>query len=715
MKNNKFIILTFFLFSVFKLTAQDSKIDSLIKVVKEAGEDTIAVDALLELGEKTNDDPNKKFLYLDKALKLSLKLDYKSGIGRSYLTIGVYYTTQSDFEQAVKCLDKASLIFKELDLKDMEVATLGNMGNVHCYLGDFEKGLECFLDALDVMYELGDKSWIATAKNNIGSVYIYLEEDSIALVYYKDALSIYKEIGDEIGMSLALGNLGNVYNSQNKHELAVKYYLKAVSLDEKTGNIQQLGINYTNLGTAYSDIQDNENAVKYIKKAVLVFENTGNKNGLSIAYLTLSYYYRDNNDFLNAKKYLKLSYKITKEIGAKHTLMKVYEELAYHDSINGNFLSALENFKMYSALKDTIFKAEKSEQIAEMQIRFDTEQKEKENELLKEKNAGNELINQRKNILIIAVTGVLILMFIIGIIVIRTSRLRKKTNNELEDKNFEINQQKEEIITQNEVLHQQNIKIEKSHKKITDSINYASRIQEAMLPAKVAIDQFLPENFIFFKPRDIVSGDFYWIKEVKNHLVIVVADCTGHGVPGALVSMLGMSLLNDIVNKENITQANQVLEELRSGIKKSFKQTGNMDEQKDGMDLALCVINLETELMQYAGANIPLYHFRNNELIIYKPVLNPIGISHKEIPFENHEIQLQNDDVFYMFSDGIIDQFHHQSNEKFKSVRLKELLEKVRMKSMTEQYTAIDEMYIEWTGDIKNQTDDILLMGFKII
>ncbi len=702
------------LFSFLKLTAQESEIDSLIQLVKNAGEDTIAVDAFIELGKKIPDDPGKQFLYLDQALKLSLRLDYKIGVGKSYLALGLYYTTQSDFEQAIKYLDRASDIFKELERKDMEIATLGNMGNVHCYLGDFEKGLECFLDALDVMYEIGDQSWIATAKNNIGSVYTLLEEDSIALEYYYDALSIYKEVGDEDGMSLTLGNLGNVYKGQKKYELAIEHYLQAVALDEKTGNTQQTGRNFTNLATAYGNIQDNENAIKYFEEAVSVFENTGNKNGLSVTYLTLSFYYRDINDFKTAKKYLKLSCEISKEIGAKHTLMNVYKEMSYHDSIDGNFYAALDNYMKYSDIKDTIFKAEKSDQIVEMQTKFDTEQKEKENELLKEKNARSELINQKKNILIIAVIGVLILMLIIGIIVIRISRLRKRTNKELEEKNFEINQQKEEIITQNEVLNRQNIKIEKSHKKITDSINYASRIQEAMLPAKVAIDQFLPDNFIFFKPRDVVSGDFYWIKEVKKHLVIVVADCTGHGVPGALVSMLGMSLLNDIVNNENITKANQVLEELRSGMKKSFKQTGTFDEQKDGMDLALCAINLETELMQYSGANIPLYHFRNNELKIYKPVTNPIGISHKEISFENHEIQLQNDDLFYMFSDGIIDQFHHQTNEKFKSSGLKKLLEKVRMKPMSEQYAAIDQLYNEWTGDVSNQTDDIILMGFKV-
>ncbi|MCF6365852.1 MAG: tetratricopeptide repeat protein [Bacteroidales bacterium] len=704
-----------FLFSTININAQKSDIDSLLQVVQNAGEDTVAVNALLSLGENSSIEPQEQLIYLNKAVNLSDKLKFKTGTAKAYSILGIYYTNQGNFDKAIEYLEEASELFKELGIKDMEVATLGNTGNVHCYLGDFEKGLECFLSALDVMYELGNKSWIATAKNNIGSVYVFLDEDSLALDYYEDALSLYKEVNDESGMSLALGNMGNVYNDNKQHELAIKYYLKAVELDEKTGNIQQLALNYTNLGTAYGDIKDNKNAIKYLEKAIYGFKEIGNKNGLSITYLTLSFYFRDIGDYYSARKYLDLSFNITKEIGAKHTLMRIYEELAYHDSIDGNFVSALENYKTYSALKDTIYKSEKSEQIAEMQTKFDTEQKEKENELLKEKNTKNELLNQKKNILIFAVIGALVLMLIIGIIVVRTSRTRKKINEELKEKNFEINQQKEEITTQNEILNNQNIKIEKSHKKITDSINYASRIQKAMLPSEETINQYLPENFIFFKPRDIVSGDFYWVKKVRNHLIIVVADCTGHGVPGAMVSMLGMSLLNDIVNKENVTKASQVLEELRSGIKKSFKQTGNMDEQKDGMDLALCVINSETNVMQYSGANIPLYHYRENELLIYKPIPNPIGISYKETPFNTVEINLQKNDVFYMFSDGIVDQFHHKTNKKFKSSGLKELLNKIHQESPEYQKNKFENLYNEWTGNLNNQTDDILVMSFKII
>ena len=711
-----FFAILFLFFNVPKsLEAQGVNLDSLKQVIKDADEDTVIVEALLSLGEYSTENPNEQLVYLNQAIKISKKSDYEFGTAKAYAILGILYTNKGDFEKAIEYLEKSTKLFKKLDVKDMEVATLGNMGNVYCYQGDFEKGLECFLDALDVMYELGDQSWIATAKNNIGSVYVYLNDDSLAMVYYKDALSIYKEIKDENGMSLALGNIANVYNEKGQHKKAAEYYLQAVKLDEKNNNIQQLGINYTNLATAYGDMKDNKNAIKYYEKALSVFKTLGNKNGLSVTYLTLSYFYRDLKKYNKSRKNLKQSYNITKEIGAKHTLMKIYDEFAFLDSVDGNYFSAFENMKKYTQLKDTIYKSEKSEQIAEMQTKFNTEQKEKENELLKEKNAKNELINQRKNILIFSVFGILFLVLILGIIVVRTSRMRKRVNKELQEKNFEINQQKEEIVTQNEILHQQNIKIEKSHKKITDSINYARKIQEAMLPSTILINQFLPENFIFFKPRDVVSGDFYWLKEIKNHLIITVADCTGHGVPGAMVSMLGMSLLNDIVNNEHTIQASQVLEELRDRIKKSFKQTGNMNEQKDGMDLALCVINLETKMMQYSGANIPLYHFKDQELIVYKPVANPIGISYKEIPFKNVNIKLQKDDVFYMFSDGIIDQFHHITDKKLKSSGLKLFLQKIQTKSMREQISEFEILYDEQTGgNANNQTDDILVMGFKI-
>jgi serine phosphatase RsbU (regulator of sigma subunit) len=273
----------------------------------------------------------------------------------------------------------------------------------------------------------------------------------------------------------------------------------------------------------------------------------------------------------------------------------------------------------------------------------------------------------------------------------------KKANQNLEQK----------VIQRTKQIEQQKIEI-------TDSIHYASRIQSALLPPDEDLGRLLPSYFVLNKPRDIVSGDFYWIKEVKDHLLIVAADCTGHGVPGAFVSMMGMALLNDIVTDENVTKANQVLEELRKRVKSSLKQTGMIDEQKDGMDMALCAINLKTEVMQFSGANIPLYLHRNGEINVFKPVSNPIGISHKEIPFENQVIELKTGDLFYMFSDGLIDQFHHHTKEKFKTIRLNDLINNIHELPLSQQYEAFEKTYTEWTGNPDNQTDDILVMGFRI-
>jgi len=255
--------------------------------------------------------------------------------------------------------------------------------------------------------------------------------------------------------------------------------------------------------------------------------------------------------------------------------------------------------------------------------------------------------------------------------------------------------------------------IEDAHKGITDSINYASRIQNAILPTARLFEDNFSNYFILFKPRDVVSGDFYWAKKVNEHLVIAAADCTGHGVPGAFVSMLGISFLNEIAGKKEAKTASHILEELRVQIKTSLHQTGDSNEAKDGMDIALCVINLETYLLQFAGAYNPLYIIRNKEFIEIKATRNPIGIYLKEKPFKNNEIQLQKNDMLFMFSDGYADQFGGKKATKFKSKNFKELLLLVSDKSVSEQKQILNNTFEEWRGNIE-QVDDVLVVGLKI-
>ncbi len=301
-----------------------------------------------------------------------------------------------------------------------------------------------------------------------------------------------------------------------------------------------------------------------------------------------------------------------------------------------------------------------------------------------------------------------------------TNKVLFDTSEAVETQQFKILEQYEELHVTNEklndtleIVNQQKSEIQVAHTHIQDSINYANRIQTAVLPSEKLFEEIFPEHFIVFKPRDIVSGDFYWIQKVNKHILIAAADCTGHGVPGAFMSMLGISFLNEIVIKHEVQQANQVLEELRNKIKTTLDQTGKKCESKDGMDIAFCGINTETYELQYAGAYTPMYIVRNNDLIEYKANRQPIGIYVKEKPFTNHTFQLQKGDKLYIFSDGYIDQFGGEKERKFLSNRFKKLILSVQAKNMHEQKQILEQTFIDWKGDHK-QLDDVLVMGIKI-
>ena len=264
------------------------------------------------------------------------------------------------------------------------------------------------------------------------------------------------------------------------------------------------------------------------------------------------------------------------------------------------------------------------------------------------------------------------------------------------------------------------VTLKKSHdeisqnlKLITYSLDYAEKIQEAVLPLPELLDDVFPECFFLYKPKDIVSGDFYWINRIKNFVFIAAADCTGHGVPGAFMSMLGITLLNEVVTKSSLDNPDQILNSLRQKIKSSLNQTGELMEQKDGMDIAFCMINTEDLHLQYAGAYNPLYIFRNNELIEFKGDRQPIGIHIKETDFTNHQIDLQKGDAIYIFSDGYYDQFGGDKNKKFNVKRFKQLLKDINQKPMKEQHNILSNSFEDWKGD-NEQIDDVLVIGMRI-
>jgi len=323
----------------------------------------------------------------------------------------------------------------------------------------------------------------------------------------------------------------------------------------------------------------------------------------------------------------------------------------------------------------------------------------------------------------------------------------KERTHEIQEANEELNQQNEEIIAQrDEIEHQKDMvvrqkeKIEKVHYEISESIDYATRLQGAILPESKILKKYLSDHFVLFKPKDKVSGDFYWWAHIENHTVITAADCTGHGVPGAFMSMLGSSFLREIVEKEYITNTGLILKKLRKEIIKALKQTGEVGEQKDGMDMAIISINHETNIVQFSGANNPLYIVKSGKLkveseesnnsvklcdnsklniqnskLLYeiKPDKMPIAIYEKMDNFSTHEIQLEKGDNIYMFSDGFADQFGGKKGKKFKYKPFKQLLINNCQLTMKEQKVVLNKAFEEWQGDIE-QIDDVVVLGIKI-
>lgn len=321
-----------------------------------------------------------------------------------------------------------------------------------------------------------------------------------------------------------------------------------------------------------------------------------------------------------------------------------------------------------------------------------------------------EAIAKQKLILYFVILALLLVSFL-GYYIYRGYKIKKEANIKLEEKNKTISLQKDEIEKQRDIAAAQRDQIGYQKRHIEDSIKYAKRIQTALIPSMELFSARL-EHFVLYKPLAIVSGDFYWVSASENPQVIISADCTGHGVPGAFMSMLGVTLLNEIVNGKHILSPEQIIENLRQGIIKSLKQVAEEDSIKDGMDIAVCVIDFEKNILWYAGANSPLYLVRGGELTHYRADKMPVAIHYKMEPFNLHKIDLQKGDAFYIFSDGYADQFGGPNQRKFMSMQLRETLVAMSGMPMLKQGERLNQIFEEWMGD-GPQIDDVSMIGVR--
>ncbi len=699
----KRIIRTSFLLFIFVASfsiAQNNpqqQIDSLTNVLKTAKEDTNQVNTLIRLSAVyRHTDINKCIAIAEKMATLSEKINFKKGIARAIHLQGLVDYSKGDFGKAKEKYTKALAIYEEI--KDVTDAgqMIYNLGVVAVFTGDYVSANEKFLKALKMYESIDDKRDMSDCLIALANLYGRQGYDKKELEYHTKALKVKTEMNDKYGMAACYINIGNVSARKLQYDSALVYYKKGLKMAEEIQNQKWMLNVLGNIGAVYTEQGKLKEGLEYILKSLDIAEKMGDKDAIATSLNMLGTNYGKLGDYKKAKEYSEKALVIATAIGSKAEIRQSYENLATTAADTKDYKIAYDYHKLFSDIKDSILNESNNEQITELGAKYETEKKDTEIKLLnKDKEIQSANLRQQQIVIWFGGAGLLIVL-VLTFFVFREYKQKQKAN-------IEISKQKEII--------------EEKNKDITDSINYAKRIQEAILPPQKLIEKYLPNSFVFYKPKDIVAGDFYWLHVIGDNIIIAAADCTGHGVPGALVSIVCSNALNRTAKEFGITDPGKILDKVTELILETFERSES--EVKDGMDISLCTFNKKTQELKWAGANNPLWIVKKNnqtdlktQLIEIKPDKQPIGITENPHAFTTHTVQLEKEDAVYLFTDGYADQFGGDKGKKFKYKQLQEKLINTSEKTFAQQKQILEKTFDDWKGNLE-QVDDILLIGVR--
>lgn len=562
------------------------------------------------------------------------------------------------------------------------------------HLAEYKKSAMYYREAIKLAENLNNKKLLSQVYNGFGNLFGIMKQFEQAEEYFNKAIIISKEINDTRKISVILMNLANIeyavaYKSKDFKKCNAAYneaYDWAILAKDTGQMITTLG----NWGLALSDEGKLDLSEDKIKQAISLASLVNHEADLVYLYYYLGRSYGLMKLHKNAIESLKKSKELAEKFKDIDYISENYYCMAESYYAMGNYKEAFDYLEKYKLTEDTISSKEIANELNTIKTKYDTEKKQQEIALLRA-NANKDRITK------ISLTAGTILLIFLGFLLLNRYRLKSKTNALLEK--------------QNQIISEKN-------KDISDSINYAKKIQDAILPDDTDIREIFPESFVFSMPKDVVSGDFYWCTQYKDYKLFAVADCTGHGVPGAFMSMIGNTLLNQIVIERHIIKSNLILDELRKEIIKVLKQ-GEDRINKDGMDISLICIDSKKNTVEIACANNPVWIVRKDtngiaSLIEIKPDKQPIGyISSNQTAFTLHTVELFKEDVIYQFTDGFADQFGGSQGKKFKYNQLKALLVGFHGTSMNQQAEKLRTQFIDWKGQL-DQIDDVLLSGIKV-
>lgn len=648
-------------------------------------------------------DFGNALIYFSRSQKICEEIEDKSGIANSLNNIGIIYDNLGDYSKAISNFSRSLKIQEEIGNKQDIANTLNNIGLIFKSQGDHAKAIDYLSRSLLIREQIGDKKGTATSLNNIGLIYHEQEDYENAIDYYSRCLTIKEEIGDKKGIATSLNNIGLIYHDQNNYEKALDYYSRCLIIKEEIGDKKSIATSLNNIGSFYNDQGNYIEALNNLTRSLKIREEIGDKKGIATSLNDIGILYRNKGDYTQAIVYGSKSLDLAREMGTALELTHAANALFETYKKDNQSTKALVMHELYIEMRDSLNSESNRKEVIRQEYKYQYEKQAiadsiKNQELQKVKDAqlaAQRAENKQQKLKSYFLYSGLFVTLLFGGFIFNRFRITSRQKGIIENQKEQVDLAFGELAEKN--------------KEILDSINYAKRIQSAILPPDKLIKEHLPESFVLYKPKDIVAGDFYWLEQKHNNVLFAAADCTGHGVPGAMVSVICNNGLNRSVREYNLTDPGQILDKTRELVIQEFEKSEG--EVRDGMDIALC--SLSDNKLNYAGAYNPLWIIRNNEVLETRANKQPIGKYDPLLPFTTHTVDLIAGDTIYIFSDGYVDQFGGPKGKKLKARAFRELLLSIQNESMKTQKQLIDDAFEKWRGD-EDQIDDVVVIGVRV-
>jgi serine phosphatase RsbU (regulator of sigma subunit) len=647
------------------------------------------------------------------------------------------------FEQARKQLLVAPTKEEQTKFASLLAGSISNIGYIYDNQGNVTGALEYYHKSLEIYERIGDNDGASSIFNNLGVLYSAQGDTSKAMFYHNESLRLKKLIGDDVGVSLSLNNIGTIYKNKGRVFEALDCFEKSLRICKKNDDLRGMAICYDNIGGVYYSEGYVLKAIDFYQKAYEIRVVNGEYSGAAFSLNNIASVYISMGKLNDALSHAKKSLDLAQEIGYPMDIQNASESLYKIYNIKSDFKNALLYHELYVAMRDSLHNENNERAILSQALKYEYEkeilkknlehlkQQEIKDLQIKERDAT---INQEKTLRYALVIGLILMLYVVYISV-RNYRRKQKDNELIQLQKTEVESQKRKIEKQHHIL-------EETYKEISDSITYAKRIQQAILPPVENIRSQFSDSFIWYQPKNVVSGDFFWMESftkgsvsdgenpVEKMTILAVADCTGHGVPGAMVSVVCHNALNRSVLEFGLTSPSDILNKTRDLVIETFDKSGG--EVKDGMDISIICLDSKLNQINYAGANNNLYVIRHGLLpdpigerieialhdesrctfIELKSDKQPIGRFAKAKPFSDITFKLEPDDQIYLFTDGLADQFGGPKGKKFKYQQFKEILVKNHRNSMEHQMDALVGAFEKWKGELE-QVDDVCIIGVR--